>query len=126
MSTSLDIITLEKEKQTKPKKHKQITEGSLVGPGRVSTGQVSFLVPGQMSHFWSRFVLLFVRFSLFVEKQYEQRSKEKATKSATFYPTPENMKKRPKVHQKVDPPPKVRQKVRQNVDPSKKCARKPS
>ena len=34
-------------------------------------------------------------------------------------------KKRPKVHQKVDPPPKVRQNARQKVDPSKKCARKP-
>ena len=38
-----------------PKKHKQSTEGSLEGPGRVSTGQRSFLVPGQVSHFWSLF-----------------------------------------------------------------------
>ena len=30
------------------KKHKQNTEGSLEGPGRVSVGQGSFLVPGQM------------------------------------------------------------------------------
>ena len=40
-----------------PKKHKQNTEGSLEGPGRVSTGQGSFLVLGQVSHFW----LLFFR-----------------------------------------------------------------
>ena len=40
-----------------PKAHKQHTEGSLEGPGRVSTGQGSFLVPGQVSHFWSLFFL---------------------------------------------------------------------
>ena len=44
-----------KTKQMQPKKHKQNTEDSLERPGRVSTGQGSFLVPGQVLHFWSLF-----------------------------------------------------------------------
>ena len=133
-----------------PKKHKQNTERSLGGPGGVSTGQesfpgarssvallvapfsgagsnvallvASFPAPGQKSHFWSLF------FQAPGKKSHRKKGKQK----------------RPKVHQKVDPPWKVRkkvdppktapesgpspksgQKVRQNVDPSKKCARKP-
>ena len=55
-STSKTLSNQENQKKAikmQPKKRKQNTEGSLEGPGRVSTGQGSFLVPGQVSHFWS-------------------------------------------------------------------------
>ena len=125
-----------KEKKTN-KTHKQNTKGSLEGPGRVSTGQGSFLVPGQVSHFWSllfyhffqgrvksrTFGSLFFRF-MFAFFAENMRKKKHDQKCDFFYPAPEpgpgEEKKRPKVHQKVDPPSKVRQKAF-----PKKCARKP-
>ena len=83
-----------------PKKHKQNTEGSLEGPGRVSTGQRSFLVPGQVSHFWSLFFMCFV----------PGPGKKRPKVRLFTWPREKSEKLRPKLHQKVDPPPKVRQK----------------
>ena len=48
----------QQRKKNQPKKHKQNKEGSLEGPGRVCTGQGSFLVPDQVSHCWSLFLLV--------------------------------------------------------------------
>ena len=74
--------------------------------------------PGKKSHFW---VAIFLLCFFCKNKANTERQKSDHLPGAG-----KNWKKkRPKVHQKVDPPPKVRQKARQNVDPSKKCARKP-
>ena len=75
--------------------------------------------PGKKSHFWVAICSLFCSlYFCFLRKR--KKAKKERTKGET-----RRRFTRPKVHQKVDPPPKVRQKVRQNVDPSKKCARKP-